>query len=370
MMLLLGAALIDDGLGDSFSDNTVCCKAYSNLVNTAINYVINANSNCGGGSSTAAPTATTASPAATTAAPTGSFDDDTLCCKAYSNLVNTAINQVINANANCGSASTTAPPTTTSAPTTPIDPCASSPCQHGGTCVANGTSYTCDCPALFTTTTGNNCQYFYCDYLAQQGGGNTDVIITKLGGHQGYCENAATTTYFVFQRRVNCGVGFNVNWANYENGFGNPSAEYWFGNSYLSQLTSYTQWILHIDLTDKSGAQTYAAYSNFKVGGPATNYQLTSLGTYSGTAVDGLSYSLGMAFSTPDADHDNCTCNCAKAWEGGWWFNDCHRGYLNGVYGSSSPSLGINWVPTDTPSNSPSYAYSYPKASMKMRPAI
>ena len=83
-----------------------------------------------------------------------------------------------------------------------------------------------------------------------------------------------------------------------------------------------------------------------------------------------MSYSLGMAFSTPDADHDACTCNCAKAWQGGWWFNDCHRGYLNGVYGSSTPSLGINWVPTDTPSGSLSYAYSYPQASMKIRPAF
>ena len=56
------------------------------------------------------------------------------------------------------------------------------------------------------------------------------------------------------------------------------------GNKYLAQLTANATWVLRFDLTDLSGLQAYAEYFNFKVGGPATNYTLTSLGNYTGNA--------------------------------------------------------------------------------------
>jgi len=41
---------------------------------------------------------------------------------------------------------------------------------------------------------------------------------------------------------------------------------------------------MRIDLGDFDGNSRYAEYSNFKVASAAENYNLTSLGTYSGTA--------------------------------------------------------------------------------------
>ena len=38
-----------------------------------------------------------------------------------------------------------------------VNPCASQPCQRGGSCKSNGTDYTCTCA---NSASGNNCQYF------------------------------------------------------------------------------------------------------------------------------------------------------------------------------------------------------------------
>ena len=56
------------------------------------------------------------------------------------------------------------------------------------------------------------------------------------------------------------------------------------GNKYLAEVTAVAAYILRVDLTDWAGVYVYADYSDFNVGGPATNYTLTTIGTYSGNA--------------------------------------------------------------------------------------
>ncbi len=56
------------------------------------------------------------------------------------------------------------------------------------------------------------------------------------------------------------------------------------GNEYVAELTAVMLYILRVDLTDWEGNTAYAEYSNFVLGGAATNYTLVSLGDYSGTA--------------------------------------------------------------------------------------
>ena len=52
-----------------------------------------------------------------------------------------------------------------------------------------------------------------------------------------------------------------------------------------------------------------------------------------------------MKFSMKGRDNAGNTNNCAKMYQGSWWYNSCHLSNLNGRYfkaGDVSAS-GINW---------------------------
>ena len=92
---------------------------------------------------------------------------------------------------------------------------------------------------------------------------------------------------------------------------------------------------LRVDLADFEGNHKYANYSYFSVGNPSTNYKL-SVGGYSGTAGDSLATGSvvhnGRQFTTRDQDNDKIVGNCAVAWQGAWWYDNCHISNLNGQY--------------------------------------
>ena len=155
----------------------------------------------------------------------------------------------------------------------------------------------------------------------------------------------------VFQRRKDGSVDFNREWNDYERGFGNLSGDYWLGLTSLHQLLQLSEANdLRIDLKDYSGNSAYAKYSGFNVGDSRSKYTLTFSG-YSGTAGDaigaaGYSYGNvnGMKFSTKDQDNDKWRSgHCAAHWKGGWWFNACHRTFLNGLYLRGSGYNRICW---------------------------
>ena len=55
----------------------------------------------------------------------------------------------------------------------------------------------------------------------------------------------------------------------------------------------------------------------------------------------------GMLFSTYDQDNDGKSSgNCASTYAGGWWFNSCYAGYLNGPWKDGQWSWA--WYPTVT----------------------
>ena len=56
------------------------------------------------------------------------------------------------------------------------------------------------------------------------------------------------------------------------------------GNENAAILTAVVPYILRVDLTDWEDNTAYAEYTNFVLGGAATNYTILSLGAYSGTA--------------------------------------------------------------------------------------
>ena len=82
------------------------------------------------------------------------------------------------------------------------------------------------------------------------------------------------------------------------------------GNQYLAQLSAYTWWTLRVDMWDFSGNYAWAQYSNFSVSGVTTDYTLTTLGTFTGTAgkykhasqLDMRDYGNGIKMAQPSCD--------------------------------------------------------------------
>ncbi|XP_068603615.1 tenascin-like [Brachionichthys hirsutus] len=163
----------------------------------------------------------------------------------------------------------------------------------------------------------------------------------------------------VFQRRKDGSVNFFRGWKDYIEGFGDLSGEFWLGLDILHNLTTTTRTSLRIDLRDKDES-AFAKYSRFEVG--KKNYKLT-VGGYSGTAGDSLSYHNNRVFSTKDRDPTPFITRCAVSYRGGWWYRNCHEANLNGLYGIDVKHQGVIWTTWKGKD------VSIPFTEMKMRPA-
>uniref|UniRef100_A0A8C1A4D4 Tenascin XBa n=2 Tax=Cyprinus carpio TaxID=7962 RepID=A0A8C1A4D4_CYPCA len=146
----------------------------------------------------------------------------------------------------------------------------------------------------------------------------------------------------VFQRRMDGSTDFFRSWRDYSKGFGLLSGEFWLGNDILHTLTSRTPMSLRIDL--RSGNDTaFAHYANFNISSEANHYVI-ELSGYFGTAGDSMKYHNGRPFSTIDKDPNILSIHCAKAYMGGWWYKNCYKANLNGLYDSYSDNKGVVWI--------------------------
>ncbi|KFR14683.1 Tenascin-R [Opisthocomus hoazin] len=166
--------------------------------------------------------------------------------------------------------------------------------------------------------------------------------------------------WIVFQRRQNGLTDFFRKWADYRVGFGNLEDEFWLGLDNIHKITSQGRYELRIDMRDGQEA-AYAYYDKFSIGDSRSLYKLR-IGDYNGTSGDSLSYHQGRPFSTKDRDNDVAVTNCAMSYKGAWWYKNCHRTNLNGKYGESRHSQGINWY------HWKGHEFSIPFVEMKMRP--
>ncbi|KAM9501333.1 tenascin-R [Clarias gariepinus] len=180
-------------------------------------------------------------------------------------------------------------------------------------------------------------------------------------GLQVYCDMTTDGGgWIVFQRRQNGLTDFFRKWSEYRTGFGNLEDEFWLGLDNLHKITSQGHYELRIDMRNGQEA-AYANYDRFTIGDSRGLYKIR-IGEYNGTAGDSLSYHHGRPFSTKDKDNDNAVTNCAHAYKGAWWYKNCHRVNLNGKYGESRHSQGINWHMWK------GHEFSIPFVEMKTRP--
>ncbi|XP_012370095.1 angiopoietin-4-like [Octodon degus] len=151
----------------------------------------------------------------------------------------------------------------------------------------------------------------------------------------------------VIQHRKNGTVNFNQNWEDYKQGFGDPAGEYWLGNEVVHQLTSSTNYSLRVEMEDWDGNKFSANFEYFELHNEKQFYRI-ALDKDSGVSSrNGLLILRNNNFSTRDADHDNCGCNCSEIMSGGWWFDTCGMSNLNGIYyqaGQHKRKIdGIRW---------------------------
>ncbi|KAJ8033880.1 Fibrinogen-like protein A [Holothuria leucospilota] len=228
-------------------------------------------------------------------------------------------------------------------------------CSANAVCEERNNILQCYCNAGFTgdgvncisDTPPSDCQDIY-DRVSTE----SAVYQIKPTTWQGdsfdvYCNMSDGGGWTVFQRRVDGSQDFFLYWSDYKDGFGTADNELWLGNDKLHSLTSQGNYELRIDLLDSLGSPYYAKYSSFSISDVSDNYRL-SLGTYSGTAGDSLSYHDGQAFTTRDRDNDrHSSYNCATDYyiycdgsfynyNGAWWYKYCARSSLNSPYGTGA----------------------------------
>ncbi|KAM6919368.1 tenascin-R [Lycodopsis pacificus] len=194
------------------------------------------------------------------------------------------------------------------------------------------------------------------------GGVYTIYISRDLSqGVQVYCDMTTDEGgWIVFQRRQNGLTDFSRKWSDYRVGFGNLEDEFWLGLDNIQRIAAQGRYELRIDMKDGQES-VYANYDKFSIGDARNLYKLR-IGEYNGTAGDSLSYHQGRPFSTKDRDNDIAVTNCASSYKGAWWYKNCHRANLNGKYGESRHSQGINWY------HWKGHEFSIPFVEMKMRP--
>ena len=59
------------------------------------------------------------------------------------------------------------------------------------------------------------------------------------------------------------------------------------------------------------------------------------------------SFHNGRRFTTRNNDNDNDPGNCAKIFDGAWWFNSCFHSHFNAPYQHNPGSMygrGIIWI--------------------------
>ncbi|XP_035393502.1 tenascin-N [Cygnus atratus] len=207
-----------------------------------------------------------------------------------------------------------------------------------------------------------------CSQTQQNGDTPSGTYTIYLNGDssrpmQVYCDMTTDGGgWIVFQRRNTGELDFYKRWKNYVEGFGDPTGEFWLGLDQLHNLTSSSpiRYELRVDLRT-ANESAYAVYDFFQVASSRERYRLL-VGNYRGNAGDAMTYHNGWKFTTWDRDNDVALSNCALTHHGAWWYKNCHLANLNGKYGESKHSEGVNWEPWK------GHEFSIPFTEMKIRP--
>ncbi|XP_056003707.1 ficolin-1-like [Ostrea edulis] len=143
---------------------------------------------------------------------------------------------------------------------------------------------------------------------------------------------------------------FNVAWAEYKDGFGNLTSEFWLGNDKLHYLLSQGSYELRMDMSDFSNQIRYVKYSSFSVGNETFKY-VVSISGFSGNVGDCFTSEQAinnMKFTTKYQDNDVRAENCVVLFQSRWWHRKCLCANPNGLYLAGKTAVyakGITYGP-------------------------
>nr|XP_038058751.1 ficolin-3-like [Patiria miniata] len=171
------------------------------------------------------------------------------------------------------------------------------------------------------------------------------------------------TLHGVIHKRKLGSVNFTRCWAEYRDGFGDLTGEFWLGNEVVRKLTSEGTWNLHITMDEAGYAYPKKLrLKQFKIAGDNYTLHVNPLQPWERHYSAGKSFtdvSVGQPFSTYDRDNDaDGNANCAAQLKGGWWFKTCTGGVgnvdlvptnLNGEYSypvnyTGQDYRGVRWA--------------------------
>merc|ERR1712226_605908 len=151
----------------------------------------------------------------------------------------------------------------------------------------------------------------------------------------------------VIQRRNTGIVNFFQNFETYAEGFGDlgPNSEFWIGNRLLHELTSRWNYEMIIELTNADGEIKQVHYDTFKVDSECNGFSLTLDYSEDSDLPDSMRSNREMKFSTFDNDNDMSRDNCALRFQGAWWYNNCTKSNLNGLFLPAGTAMdpSIHW---------------------------
>ncbi|KAJ8032861.1 Fibrinogen C domain-containing protein 1-A [Holothuria leucospilota] len=201
-------------------------------------------------------------------------------------------------------------------------------CNANATCAVREGVRQCYCNEKYKGD-GETCSIVYKDcydaYLAGQTQDGVYTILPREWSGSPFNVSCVMASYgggwTVFQRRNGGSTNFYRDWESYKNGFGSSGGDFWLGNEKLHFITQQADYTLRVDIVTQNNLPKYAEYASFRINGYVTNYQVDSVGSYSGNAGNGMISTTGRSFSTFDRDNDGCgRYNCAQQHNGGWWY--------------------------------------------------
>lgn len=120
-------------------------------------------------------------------------------------------------------------------------------------------------------------------------------------------DKIARPGWVVIQRRFDGTVHFNRDFTEYQEGFGNPYGEFWFGLEKLHKITEHQTLDLYISGVDYHNKTLCAHYNSFAIGSKDEGYYLKLLEKYFNNAGDFMRINENKKYSI-----------CPKK-KRGWW---------------------------------------------------